>query len=237
MDYSRPELADRLAADYVSGALRGPARRRLESLMPAHPQLRQAVLAWQDRLAPLTASIEPQTPPPMVWNRIEARIGGASAARLTAPGPRWWQRLAVWQGLSGLALAALVGLGVVVSQPPPAPIVVVLGPAAPGDVTQAAGALVPTSFVAGISADGQAVVMRPVNTVDLRSDKALELWAVPAQGAPRSLGLVSAGGATTVQRRKVLDGTAALAVSLEPQGGSPSGAPTGPVLYVGKLGT
>lgn len=236
MDYSRPELADRLAADYVAGTLRGPARRRLEALMPAHPHLRQAVLAWQERLAPLTASIEPQDPPPIVWSRIESRIGGAPA-RLAAPGPRWWQRLGLWQGLSGLALAAVVGLAVLVTEPPPAPIVVVLGPAAPGDVTQAAGALVPSSFVAGISPDGRAVVMRPVNTVDLRSDKALELWAVPAQGAPRSLGLVSAGGVTTVQRRKALEGAAALAVSLEPQGGSPSGAPTGPVLYVGKLGT
>ena len=28
MDYSHPDLADRLAADYVTGTLRGPARRR-----------------------------------------------------------------------------------------------------------------------------------------------------------------------------------------------------------------
>jgi anti-sigma-K factor RskA len=30
-------------------------------------------------------------------------------------------------------------------------------------------------------------------------------------------------------------GTAALAVSVEPPGGSPTGAPTGPVVYAGKL--
>ena len=58
---------------------------------------------------------------------------------------------------------------------------------------------------------------------------------MPPQGAPRSLGLISSSGATVVQRSKLLDGTAALAVSLEPSGGSPTGAPTGPVLYVGKL--
>jgi anti-sigma-K factor RskA len=38
-----------------------------------------------------------------------------------------------------------------------------------------------------------------------------------------------------VLRTRLLDGTAAFAVSLEPAGGSPTGAPTGPVLSVGKL--
>jgi anti-sigma-K factor RskA len=53
MDYSRPRLADRLAANYVLGTLRGAARRRLETLLPAHPSLRQAVNRWQDALVPL----------------------------------------------------------------------------------------------------------------------------------------------------------------------------------------
>jgi len=68
----------------------------------------------------------------------------------------------------------------------------------------------------------------------------LELWAVPPQGTPRSLGLISANGTTIVPRGRlaaslVKGDTAALAVSLEPPGGSPTGAPTGPVLYAGKL--
>ncbi|HEX7440087.1 MAG TPA: anti-sigma factor, partial [Caldimonas sp.] len=67
--------------------------------------------------------------------------------------------------------------------------------------------------------------------------RALELWALPAAGAPRSLGLISAQGASVVQRSRVLKDTVALAVSLEPAGGSPTGAPTGPVLFVGRLGS
>jgi anti-sigma-K factor RskA len=47
--------------------------------------------------------------------------------------------------------------------------------------------------------------------------------------------LISQNGSTVVSRGRVLDNTAAFAVSLEPAGGSPTGAPTGPVLYVGKL--
>jgi anti-sigma-K factor RskA len=236
MDYSRPDLADRLAADYVAGTLRGPARRRLEALLPAHPVLRDAVLDWQDRLAPLSATIAPETPPAVVWQRIEARLGGAVSgiepARL-----RWWQRLVVWQTATALAGGAVLSMAMLLGSPGPveAPIVVVLSPAEPAPGAPAGG-VVPASLVASISADGRALVTRPLTTNLLpQADRALELWAVPAQGAPRSLGLISGQGATVVKRGKVLDNTAALAVSLEPPGGSTTGAPSGPVLYVGKL--
>ena len=236
MDYSRPELADRLAAAYVAGTLRGPARRRFVSLMRAHPGLRSAVRAWEARLMPLTASVTPVPPPPRVWQGIEARIAPSATPPLavSAAHPGWWGRLAVWRAVSGVATAAAVTLAVlmVVPQPSQPPIVVVLSAAG---ATAPEGGGVPASFVASISADGRALVTKPVSHVALQADRALELWAVPPQGAPRSLGLISAAGATVVKRGRVLDNTAALAVSLEPPGGSPTGAPTGPILYVGKL--
>ena len=229
MDYSRAALADHLAAEYVSGSLRGPARRRFEALLPAHPRLRAAVREWQSRLMPLTVSIEPRKPPAAVWKRIEARIGGA-----TPPPARtsWWSQLALWRGVSAFASIAAIGLAVLLSSPGPAqpPVVVVLS--ATG---AAGGAAVPASFVASISGDGRALVTRPLVNVSLQADRALELWALPGSGAPRSLGLISASGATVVKKGKVLEGATGLAVSLEPAGGSPTGAPTGPVLYVGKL--
>ncbi len=237
MDYSRPELADRLAADYVAGTLRGPARRRLEALLPAHPVLRNAVLDWQDRLAPLSAEIEPVAPPPVVWQRIEARLGGAAAAPAEPAKPRWWRQLLVWQTATAVAGAAALSLSLLLAGPVPvaAPIVVVLSPTEPPAGTPAGG-VVPAALVASISADGRALVTRPLAANLLpQPDRVLELWAVPPQGAPRSLGLISGEGATVVKRGKVLDDTAALAVSLEPPGGSTTGAPSGPVLYVGKL--
>ena len=96
------------------------------------------------------------------------------------------------------------------------------------------------TFVASVSADGRALVTKPLMNVSLEANRVLELWSVPPQGAPRSLGLISASGATVVPRGKLPEallkgGTAALAVSLEPPGGSPTGVPTGPVLYAGKL--
>ena len=235
MDYSRRELTDPLAAGYVTGTLRGGARRRFEALLPAHPLLRAAVREWQDRLMPLTAAVEPEKPPAAVWQRIEARIGGSTSARQAVPPPAatgWWGRLPVWRGLTAFATVAAISLSVLLAVPEPAqpPLVVVLNATSP-----AADGVVPASFVASIRSDGRAMVTRPLANVSLQADRSLELWAVPSSGAPRSLGVISAQGTTVVKKGQVLVDTAALAVTLEPPGGSPTGAPTGPILYSGKL--
>lgn len=239
MDYGRPALADRLAAEYVAGTLRGAARRRFEALLPAHPGLRGAVRAWQDRLMPLTATVTPQTPSPRVWQRIQERLDAASGTASTpARAATGWASLAFWRGLASVASLAAVALAVVLALPGTAqpPIVVVLGPAAPP-----ADGVSTASFVASISPDGRSMVTKPITQVKLEPNRSLELWAVPKPRpgqpaeAPRSLGVVSADGATVVQRGKVLDDVDALALSLEPPGGSPTGKATGPILYVGKL--
>lgn len=234
MDYSRPSLADRLAADYVVGTLRGGARRRFEALLPAHPVLRDAVHAWQSRLMPLAQSLPPVAPPARVWVSIEQHLFGElrrpkTDAPSTSVGQvvhRWWERLGLWQGLSAAASVAAIGLGVALSLPEPIqpPVVVVLSP------NQSE-----TRFVASVSADGRSLVLKPIDGVTLTASQAYELWALPPVGAPRSLGLVSARGGTTVQRAQLLKDTAGFAVSIEPPGGSPTGAPTGPVVAVGKI--
>ena len=228
MDYSRRHLADRLAAEYVLGTLRGPARRRLENLLSAHPALREAVAQWQQRLSPLSVTVEEVTPSAQVWRNIEQRLFGE---RAPAPTPTLWQRLALWRGLAGVATAATVAMFVVGSRvpAPQAPIIVVLG--SNPEAAQALNA----SFVASVTADGRALVLRPINDLAPTPGRALELWAVPAQGAPRSLGVVAREGGTTVLKAGLLQGTAAFAVSLEPAGGSPTGAPTGPIVALGKL--
>lgn len=226
MDYCRRELADRLAAEYVLGTMASPARRRFEALLPAHPALRDAVAAWQKRLLPMAAAVPPVTPAASVWQRVQGELfPGPVTGR-----PPSWQRRSFWQGLTGFALVGLVGMALLLGNPPPAspPVVVLL------TANEASGAM-PASFVASLNADGRALVLKPVNAPVLSARQALELWAVPAQGAPRSLGLLSAGAGATVQRPGLLAGVAAYAVSLEPAGGSPTGAPTGPILSVGKL--
>ena len=230
MDYSRPDLADRLAAEYALGTLRGGARRRFEALLTAHPVLRQATRDWQARLMPLADALPPDPPSPAVWARVEQRL----FAPAVSPAPQrvgWWQRLGLWQGAAGLATMAALALALVLVQPQPAPTVVVMAANA-----QAGAGAIPASFVASVSADGRALVLRPIDPVAIDADRqALELWAEPGTGAPRSLGLVSPRQVTTVERSGLRRDVAAYAVSLEPAGGSPTGQPTGPILALGKL--
>ena len=232
MDYARPELADALAAQYVAGTLRGRARARFEALLPGHPALQAAVREWQARLMPLTGALPEEAPPPRVWRGIEQNLWPSPAEQ------SWWQKLGVWRALSGTALAAVVGLGVMLGNPPPAPptlapVVVVLE-------NTGTNAVNPSTIVASLSGDGRALVTRTLTPVSLTTDRVLELWSVPPEGNPRSLGLISANGATVLDRGKLpatllKGGTAALAVSVEPPGGSPTGTPTGPVVFAGKL--
>jgi anti-sigma-K factor RskA len=234
MDYARPNLADALAAQYVAGTLRGRARLRFEALLPSHPALQTAVRGWQARLMPLTVALPEQTPPAHVWRAIERRLWPASAA---AEPVAWWRRLGLWRALTGTALAAVIGLGLMLGNPAPAqaPIVVVLE-----STGAAAGAT--GNIVASFSADGRALVTRTLTPVGLTANRVLELWSVPpeGQGNPKSLGLITANGVTVLKRERLpatvlKGGTAALAVSVEPPGGSPTGVPSGPVVFAGKL--
>ena len=228
MDYGRLELADRLAAEYVAGTLRGRARRRFESLLPAHPLLREATRAWEQRLMPLTASLAPVQPSGDVWRRISERIGGGD---FQAAGSTW-NRLSFWRGLSAFASVAAIGLAVLLANPSPVPppIVVVLAPTG-----TAPGATPPASLVASISGDRSSLVTRPVMPVSIQADRSLELWAVPTQGAARSLGVLPEGSGTVALRGNVMAGVDTLAITIEPLGGSPTGKATGPIVYAGKF--
>jgi anti-sigma-K factor RskA len=229
MDYARPELADALASQYVAGTLRGRARARFEALLPSHPALQRAVNEWQRRLMPLTTVLPAQAPPPRVWRAIEQRLWPQPVAL------PWWQRLGLWRALSGVATAAVLGLALLVASPPPvqAPVVVVLQSTGKDPALQG-------SVVASFSADGRAAVARPLTPVALQTDRVLELWWATEKGAPRSLGLIKADGTTVLSRGQLPGGLRGsgidyLAVSVEPPGGSPTGQPTGAVVFFGKL--
>jgi anti-sigma-K factor RskA len=233
MDYAHKTLADALAAQYVAGTLRGAARRRFEALLPSHPALRAAVADWQARLMPLTAVVDEQAPPPHTWDRIALRLW-PEAASAAAPLP-WWRGLGFWRGLSGVATVAALALGLLLTQPGTSepPVVVLLQPT--GNAAGIGG-----SVVASFSADGRAAVARPVLPVAVRSDRTLELWWAPAEGKPASLGLIRADGVTVLRPGALPGGLKGsgidhMAVSVEPAGGSPTGQPTGPVVFYGKL--
>jgi anti-sigma-K factor RskA len=95
------------------------------------------------------------------------------------------------------------------------------------------------ALVASADRLGRYLNVKPVTRVDVAADRALQLWMLPDGGNPRSLGLVSATSVVRVAlpapAEDALRTIPALAVSLEPPGGSPTGLPTGPVLYSGAI--
>ena len=81
------------------------------------------------------------------------------------------------------------------------------------------------------------LVLQRVGGYREAADRSLQLWALPAGGAPRSLGVL---GDEPVLRLAATEADVravpALAISLEPKGGVPSaGGPTGPVLFHGRM--
>jgi anti-sigma-K factor RskA len=227
MRYTDPRLRNLLAGEYVMGRLPPLARARFERLLADDAALARIVAQWAERLAPLDAGIQAVEPPARVWRAIERAVGPApSAIAAPRPAPRsWWDWLPLWRGFGfgGLAVAAALLLFVAL-RPPPVPAVVAV-------LADQAGA--PSWIATRIGAGEIAVVA--VRPQPLAAGRSFQLWSI-AGGAPKPLGLLAA----TPEKPLVLaaaeipaDG--ALAVSLEPEGGSPTGLPTGPVLYQGKV--
>ena len=217
---------DLLAAEYVLGTLEGDEADQAARLQRDDPAFAAAVRAWEARLVPLANAVAPVTPPPELWGRIAAATGAdiAAAARADTVVPlSFRRRLRVWQASTGVALAIAASLAAfVVVRPVPTPRVAILAPVAGG---------VPV-LVATAEPDG-ALEVRPNGTIVVPDNRDLELWALAAgETRPRSLGVLPATGRTLTA---ALPPGTQLLVSLEPRGGSPTGQPTGPVLYGGRL--
>jgi len=237
-----PEMQDCLAGEYVLGTLRGRARARFRRWLAEDAAAARAVAQWEARLAPMAAGVAPVRPPARVWRTIEERLDAGRAYRAGL-----WESVAFWRNLglaaSGMAAVLLAAIGVLAPQAPepaPAPVVV-----------QVPSNEIPASYLAVLS---DSRTQKPVlvvsagrnerqlwtKTIDPAihvADRSLELWALPRKGAPKSLGLVSRDEKVMLPLPAVADQSLAdvpmLAVSLEPKGGSPTGAPTGPVLFSG----
>jgi anti-sigma-K factor RskA len=220
MNLMRGELPDRLAAEYVLGTLTGGARRRFDALLPAHPALRLAVAGWEKRLLPMALKAELVQPAQRTWSGIEDKLGWAPPAKTSS------LRLRFWQAFASVATVAAVVFGTATHAPTTteAPMIVVLH-ATKGTET----------LVAGLSQDRQQLTIQPLQKVSLTSDQSLELWALKKDGPPASLGVIASDKLTALSKKTLPKDTKGLAVSLEPLGGSPTGAPTGPVLFVGDL--
>jgi anti-sigma-K factor RskA len=236
-----PQLQERLAAEYALGTLRGPARARFERWLREDAALARAVAEWQARLAPLAAGVTPLAPPERLWRALRERIG-RSARR--AP---LWESLAFWRGLglaaSGMAAVLLAAVALVSPAPPapaPAPVIVKVPSADMAEIYHAVLSDPKTQKPLLLVTANRHARQLQVRTLDASirvSGRDLELWALPAGKPPRSLGVAGRAERAVLalarDAERTLGDVPALAVSLEPEGGSPTGAPTGPVLAVG----
>ena len=232
-DPARAARLDALAAQYALGTLSAPGRRRLAGAARRDAAVAAAIAAWENRLAGLAAGITPVTPAPRVWDVIEVRLGlGDARPPVSAAPAPWWSTVGWWRALATIGFVLAFAFGVTLFAPlferPAEQLVVVL--AAPN----AQPAMIVTA-----DRGSRALSVKALVPVPIPADRTLELWMLPQGQDPRSLGLIPAAGVARVTLAApvgaVLRGIPALAVSLEPAGGSPTGKPTGPVLYTGAV--
>lgn len=115
MNYTRPELCERLAADYVLGLMPARARRRFEREIAGNATLAAAVAGWSKQLAPLDTLSPDESPPAHVWRRIEQRIGVATPIR---PPARTRAFRFSWRGFGITVAAACAAIAIYVAVDP-----------------------------------------------------------------------------------------------------------------------
>jgi len=227
---------DGSAAEYVLGTLSREERAEAARRLASDPGFARAVAAWERRLGALVESVAPVQPPPGLYSKIRAQIGLAShVVSLKAREQAFVRRGNRWRNLAAgmTALAASLG-GMVVWQ----------------DYQRRQ---MPTQYVAVLQADKALPAF--LLTVDTKSnmfvisamqkpqepEKSYQLWLVhDGMPQPKSLGVfdesemdVRPMARDAKMHDMMMDGT--YAVSVEPKGGSPTGLPTGPVVFSGKL--
>lgn len=229
IDLRDADERDATAAEYVLGTLTIEDQAAVTAALPHDRALQAAVYAWQDRLLALSARAAPVSPSASLWRRIDSALN-AAMPRAATPAAPWWQRLRLWQGLSAAALAASLLLSVLLLQRPEAPV----------GMRYVALLQSPTDQSTGWVVELQGDRLRLVPTAPggaTPAGRSLQFWTkLEGAAAPTSLGLVQAGQALELPLSRLpgVGPQQLFEITLEPEGGSTLGRPTGPILYVGR---
>lgn len=244
-----PEAHVSLAAEHALGVLSGADRRDAEQRAASDPAYRAELRAWEGRLAGLADEAPVRTPPDSVWDRVrESAVGPpiplAERRRAAPARDANGRRLAFWKAATGImatAAAACLALAVVGFNRPERVVVRERpAPAAPAPM-----------MAAELTSDGRPLLMvayDPVRSMALLvpmtsptpdPEHSHELWLIPADGAPRSLGVLDLRSAHPMPMRTelapLMGERAVLAVTVEPVGGSPTGQPSGAPIATGEI--
>ncbi|USJ01186.1 anti-sigma factor [Xanthomonas prunicola] len=207
---------DVLAGEYVLGLLSAEERLAAEQRVATDDQFAQAVLQWQELLAPLLEEIAAETPTDQVWARVRQTLGFDTPLRAVpsavpvssnAPAAPLWNNVRFWRWASvgGLATAAVCVLALLNVRTPSAPV----QPPPSGEVVQtpvtqpqttkppAATGIAMTStlatedgrpgYVALMDADKHTITVTPLDRT-ATVDKVPELWLITPDGKAHSMG-------------------------------------------------
>ncbi len=238
-DDRTPTVPGTLAAEFALGLLDGDELREARRRASSDPDFASQVARWRGSLAPLHLEIDEVSPPIDLWNRIEAATTGEAAANDNVFPLR--RQLTVWRSATAAMAAIAACLALVIAFEP-----------RPRHVIQpAASQLASTPMVAMIGSNGAMKVVASWDPTGRQLILAIpggmpadsvhsnELWVIPSDGKPRSLGTMPNGKQMHMRLAKalaqLLTQGATIAISVEPRGGSPTGAPTGPVVASGAL--
>lgn len=218
-----------LAAEFMLGLLEGEAKMDAERRLAFDAGFAREVERWRERFAAFDDSTQPQLAGEALWRRIEATFASAQQIqKRPSLWSRFWNNLAVLRLTAAgatLAVALLaVGLGVAIRQARLQPVMVAV--LVDGDRTGA---------VVHAFADGR-VVLLPLTSINVPSGRALQVWTLPSrERGPVSVGLMNSARTLELDLKDLprpgLDQL--FEITLEPAGGSPTGRPTGPILFKG----
>jgi len=232
-----PEIPEpeALAAEHALGVLSAKQRAMVEARMAADPAFAAVVEAWRARLAPLAHEIVPVEPGPELWPRIARALPANDDLRL-GRAVRFWRGATA--GALALTAASLVAVATLANRPP----IVIAPPAAPAGSLLNANLMGQTGrpmFVAAYDPDRKALIITSLMPAGDDPAHVHELWLIPSDGKPRSLGFVQPGTSKAMpmapRMAPMVSEGAALAVSVEAPGGSTQPGPTGPVAAKGML--
>jgi anti-sigma-K factor RskA len=245
-DHTLPPNGDDIgAAEYVLGTMDAAARDAFAARIERDPMLARAIDAWRERLGPMTDEIPPVVPPMYLWHRVRARAGIPIDDGIAPREPdRWWDRIAVWRGLTmaGLAATAACVIALVALPRTQAPAVPPVAQSALPHPLRLVATMHDgkgrNTYMAAVDDDACTLVLMPL-VRDPTPGEVPQVWLVADDGSSHSLGV---GNDAPMQAMRVpvamrpqLLAEGSLAVSMEPPGGSPTASPTGFVIGRGDL--
>ncbi len=225
MTLDRNEIAG-IADEYVLGLLEPAEAAEIEAEMERDAELKAAIAASRERFLPLDTGVEPAVVDETLWQRIEAALPVQQPA---SPKPsandnkqNGW-RLTAFSALAATLLLA-IGLGWSLMRVTEPMVIAVL-------INEAGEAQAVVEDFGNENA-----TVRLLRDFDVPADRTIQVWTLPSREmGPVSLGLIDRtrsvrlrGPVLPVPRSDQL-----YEITLEQQGGSPTGRPTGPILAKG----